>query len=465
MVPRIAVVIVNWNKKNDVLSLLTELQNVPKPGFDVFVVDNASDDGSVAAIRDKFPNVTLIISKINIGGTGGFNRGIDYVCQKNRYKYIWLLDNDSKIKNDTLSELVSEMESDSQIGLSGSRIVDIDNKEMTVETGGNFRWDIIGSVPVNRNTTENLFYTIDVDYVAICSALVRVEALKQVGLMDDRLFLFWDDMDWGLCFKKHGFKVVTVSKSIVYHGSFTERNRGDVTDYYYGVRNAFLVYTKHTNFTKRALIFYRTLKDWVRTYVFFETHNRKYASKLMVTALKDYFNNRWGKFISNHDDREMNTPGTNFTTINKGYNFKKILAPVSGASFQDIENMLEALKTTYPEAVITILVHNDRIDYYDNYRTSILEREKVKTLRYALNKFIQLRREKFDCVATITPSPFIYTAKHTLFYHKTDDVITLHHTGFMSFAKLCAALCWGEIFAHLLFPILLLKSIQYQNKS
>ena len=103
---KIATIIVNWNKKNDVLDLINDLSGIAEPSFDIFVVDNASTDGSPEAIRNRFPHVHLIINKENLGGTGGFNTGVDHILKLGGYDYIWLLDNDAKIKNDTLTELV-----------------------------------------------------------------------------------------------------------------------------------------------------------------------------------------------------------------------------------------------------------------------------------------------------------------------------------------------------------------------
>lgn len=466
MEPDIAAVIVNWNKKLDVLNLLTELKDVSKPKFDVFVVDNASTDGSVDAIRTNFPNVNVIVNKTNLGGTGGFNSGIEHVCNKKEYRYIWLLDNDAKIRNDTLSELVKTMESDPRIGLAGSRIVDANNKTMTVETGGNFRWDLIGVTPVNRNVKKPVTHTVNVDYVAICSALVRVKALEQVGLMDDRLFLLWDDMDWGLCFKEQGFKVVAVPQSVAYHGSFTERDRGIASNFYYGIRNALLVYTKHTSFLKRCAIFYRSLRYFLRISFFLKAHNKKHMSKLMDSAFSDFVNNRWGKLGRISFDEKLSGIGNQLLgrpSKGKGGAIKKILVPVSGgSSLEENDRLLELLNATYPNAEITVLVHNDRADYYEKYRTVELSREQMSNVVYVVRQFIRLGRRKYDAAAAVTPSPFIYTAKWIIFADMAGRGLTQSRSRYMLLPLLFMAICCGEVAAHILFPIIMYKSLQYK---
>ena len=104
--PKVAIVTVNWNKRDYVLNLLNSLKHINYDNYNIIVVDNASTDDSVTAIKEHFPNVNLIVNSENLGGTGGFNTGIKYVLEAtDKYKYIWLLDNDAVVEKDTLIEL------------------------------------------------------------------------------------------------------------------------------------------------------------------------------------------------------------------------------------------------------------------------------------------------------------------------------------------------------------------------
>ncbi len=94
----ILIIIVTWNKKDYVLQLLASLDGLdyPRDKLDVVVVDNASNDGTVEAIREQYPTINLICNPENIGGTGGFNTGLKWAFQQpeEKYDYLWLLDND-----------------------------------------------------------------------------------------------------------------------------------------------------------------------------------------------------------------------------------------------------------------------------------------------------------------------------------------------------------------------------------
>lgn len=122
----IAVVICNYNKKEYVLKNIESLHQQDMDGFDIYVVDNASNDGSADAVRAAYgDSVYLICNENNLGGTGGFNTGIRAVMEKD-YSYILLLDNDVVLKEDALSTLYKDMEDNPDIGIMGAKILKMD---------------------------------------------------------------------------------------------------------------------------------------------------------------------------------------------------------------------------------------------------------------------------------------------------------------------------------------------------
>jgi GT2 family glycosyltransferase len=461
----IAAVIVNWNKKEFVLNLLNDLQKVKDPLFDIFVVDNASTDGSPEAIKAGHPDVTLIINDKNLGGTGGFNTGITHVCRFSRYDYIWLLDNDVIITETALSELINIMKSDDQIGLVGSRVMDIEDSTVTVEAGANIRWDVMGTKPVHRNTAKEITDSPIVDYVAICSALVNIKALNAVGIMDDRLFLLWDDMEWGICFNEKGYKVVAASRSIVYHASFTERDRGAATYFYYGIRNPLLVYSKHTTFAKRLKVFYRSLRYICRTYLFLKSHDKMHEAGLIYQALSDFINNRWGRLsIANNTppaskDQQATDRGQGKEQI------KKILLSSNSLNTRECKRIIKSLQESYPGAETTLLVQDDRIDYFKEYRMLVFNREKIAHLFYAIRESIAIKRERFDAIAFTMPTPLIYLGKNMISFNKDGTVLSQNPTPFFSITKLCVWIIHSELTTLIMLPVILYKSLGYHSRN
>ena len=456
-----ATLIVNWNKKKYVLALLHTLKkNMNDDSFDIFVVDNASTDGSVEAICNTFPDVNLIVNQTNMGGTGGFNSGLKQILQNTFYKYIWLLDNDAQVIPTTLNEMVKAMDKDASIGLAGSRIQDIENTDIIVETGANFRWDTIGVIPVHRNSVNSPTEIIAVDYVAICSALVRVSAIKKVGLMDERMFLCWDDMDWGLKFKQSGYKVAAVTKSIAYHGSFTERERGDCVNYYYGVRNAFLTYAKHAPFFKRRNVFLNSLRFYLKTYYFFILNNKPYPALLIRAAMFDFLFNRWGRcrvlpYIA--------LPGKEKIFSIKNKTKAKILVSLTGTGYENSVKMLNRISQLNPGTKIFILINSDRQNYFRNYEKIIIDGKLTGNIFYLGQIFKKLWKEQFDFVVTLIPTPFMYSAGTFLLYDEKKNSFLIQKSGLICLFKLMAATLLGELSAFLLFPFFLDKSFKYKD--
>lgn len=278
-VPRVAAIIVTWNRHRAVDAVLRSLtrQRFPIDRLDVVVVDNGSEDGTAEFLAERwrpeavvdnataaahepafvpvggasangqrvntggFASLTLIRNTHNLGGCGGFNTGLAYLDQRldsagSPLGYAWLIDDDVDLPETALEQLVRTAESDPSIGLVGSRTVDFDDRETTIETTIYFDHENgwMGPDPVESHprsaehqrwkeavggTRGRLPFTgvRDVDVVSACSLLARWEAVKQVGFWDARYFIYCDDADWCLRFAKQGYRVVVDLDAVVYH--------------------------------------------------------------------------------------------------------------------------------------------------------------------------------------------------------------------------------------------------------
>jgi GT2 family glycosyltransferase len=279
--PRVAAIIVTWNRHKAVDSVLRALarQAYPMAELDVVVVDNAStddtggflyrqwhpdrvfDNPTLAADKPDFTrahqngtangngshpphpfrSLTLIRNKVNHGGCGGFNTGLAYAGQfldpaASPLDYVWLVDDDIDLPESALAQLTRTGESDPEIGIVGSRTVDYDDRKTTIETTIYFDFEngwmgpdptpdhrLFGShkawvESVGGTRGQLPFRSIrEVDVVSACSLLARWSAVKKVGLWDRRYFIYCDDADWCLRFAKAGYRVVCDLDAVVYH--------------------------------------------------------------------------------------------------------------------------------------------------------------------------------------------------------------------------------------------------------
>jgi len=236
---RTAVVVVTWNKHARLRDCLRSLESLADRGFDVLVVDNASTDGAPEMVRREFPEVELLVNDENLGGAGGFNRGMQHALDAG-YGFIWLLDNDVTVAAEALRILQRVMAERPECGVAGSKIYAAGTGlEFVQELGSFIDWDSAG-IRLNRNGVFDhgrVAETVEVDYVPACSMLFRSAAVDGQALFDPSYFLYWDDIDFCHRITLAGWKVLACGESVVNHFSSGERAGTSLT-IYYSLRNS-----------------------------------------------------------------------------------------------------------------------------------------------------------------------------------------------------------------------------------
>jgi len=258
----IAIVICNWNKREDLLTCIDSIYHSDFQDFDVIVVDNASEDDSVDALRSsRFP-VRIIENKINLGGSGGFNNGIKAALADD-YTYIHLLDNDVILAPDAIRQLYQYLEMHANVGMLGSKLLLMGEPNRLQEYGSFINWNEFNISPLNKGVMDNegIAEIMECDYVPACSVMIRTEALRHVGLMDSHYFIYWDDIDWGYRMNRAGYKVAAYGKSKVWH-KMGAGNRTSTFPTYYFWRNRihfFVQYCPRERFDSLASVFFNEL--------------------------------------------------------------------------------------------------------------------------------------------------------------------------------------------------------------
>ena len=254
--PRVTAVIVNWNKKGYLLSLLASLGRLDYPGVELILVDNASTDGSVQAVQERFPHVCIIAHPDNRGGTGGFNSGVCAALERGP-DYVWLLDNDTEVSPTALTELVRVAEADRSIGFVGSKICLREERDRVQEVGAFFDW-ARGEIRPQGQGEPSANWTgpaTDVDYCPACSLLVRSSVVREIGLMDECFFVLRDDLDWCFRCRAAGHRVVAAPSSVVWHESEVTAKAPSPTRLYFGVRNGlYLVHKQRRGWPRVRLL-------------------------------------------------------------------------------------------------------------------------------------------------------------------------------------------------------------------
>jgi GT2 family glycosyltransferase len=236
----LSIIIVNWNTKEYLLPCLREIfERGQGMSREVIVVDNGSRDGSGDEVKKAFPSVHVIQNEENLGFAKAVNQGL----KNSSGRYILLLNPDTQVKNGAMERLVSFMGGYSDAAVAGAQLLNADGSKQN--SIANFpslasellnksllRWLFPKKFPgKGRNYSEPF----EVDSVIGACMVVRREAMKQVGLLDEDYFLFLEETDWCYRMKRAGWKIYHVPQAEVYHfqgkSAEAERKRAKV-EYY-----------------------------------------------------------------------------------------------------------------------------------------------------------------------------------------------------------------------------------------
>jgi GT2 family glycosyltransferase len=235
--PSVAIIILNWNGKDDTLECLKSLESVIYSNYRTILVDNGSTDGSVQAIREAFPDVQLIETGKNLGFAAGNNVGIKVALDEG-FDAILLLNNDTTIDPQFLTVLVIELCQSPDIGATNSAIYYYDEPQMIWSAGGTIDWKTGISYQRHINETDHRqLERADVDYGVGASILMRREAVLSVGMLDPDFFLYYEETDWCCRARDAGFSTVLAPRSKIYHKVSRSMEGRSCTQLYYFTRN------------------------------------------------------------------------------------------------------------------------------------------------------------------------------------------------------------------------------------
>ena len=252
--PKVSIIILNWNGLEDTVECLESLKKVTYPNYEVIVVDNASEGNDVQVLREKFGDyIQLIQNDRNYGCAEGYNTGIRFILKKSKSKYIMTMNNDVIVAPDFLDELVRVAEGDEQIGIVGPKIYYYDYKgrnNVILDAGGEIRkWSLKIHHRIGENDDDLLKYqkVKSVDWVTGAVLMFKSYLVEKVGLWNNWYFIGYEDIEFCLKVKKHGFKVVYVPTSRAWHKVAVSLKRAGMThpnlsNYYYMIRQCFPLY-------------------------------------------------------------------------------------------------------------------------------------------------------------------------------------------------------------------------------
>lgn len=245
---KIGIFICSYNGRDYVIECIKSLQKQSIQDFDIYVIDNASTDGSVEALEETFgDSITILHNSENLGGAGGFERGLQRGIQAG-YEFIVMLDNDIILDEYVIENLYNYLINNSEVGIVGAKIYYMDEPDKIMDYGSmidftNFK-EIIGHHGEIDN--EGIPAIKECDFVPACAAMVRRSVLLECGTMPVDCFIYYDDIEMCHRIRLKGYKVVAYSKAKVWHkGGGSSREAQNTFGRYYFTRNKWNFFAKY----------------------------------------------------------------------------------------------------------------------------------------------------------------------------------------------------------------------------
>ncbi len=209
----VSVVVLNWNGIKVLNQCLGSLRTQTYTPLEIIVVDNASTDDSVDFIRERFPDVRLVVNEKNLGFGGGNNVGI----RTSRGRYVMMLNNDTRLDPKCIEELKGSLAKDRRYGVCASKIL-LEYEDNLIDAAG-----IVvcpDGLSIGRGRLEKgdqYDEEMEVFFASDCACLYRREMLEDIGLYDEDFFAYADETDMGWRAQLAGWRCIYNPKAVVHH--------------------------------------------------------------------------------------------------------------------------------------------------------------------------------------------------------------------------------------------------------
>jgi len=237
--PLVSIITVNYDQPEITCDLIESLKKITYPSIEIIVVDNGSPTRDPSIIQDRYPFIRFIKSEQNLGFAGGNNLGIRVA----NGKYLLLINNDTEVDPGFLEPLVKKLEENPGVGVVSPKIRYFYYPEMIQFAGFTtinpftIRHFSIGFNEVDKGQYDHDSVT---NYAFGAAMMVPMQVAKEVGLMADIFFLYYEELDWIQRMKDAGYKVWYIHNSLVYHKDSISTGSLSPLKIYYLSRNRIL---------------------------------------------------------------------------------------------------------------------------------------------------------------------------------------------------------------------------------
>jgi len=240
----VVALVLNWNNLSDTLECVDSVRGSDYPNLAVWVVDNGSREDPSAVLQERYPDLRVLRNPGNFGYGGGNNVGLRRAIDAGAV-YVLLLNNDAVVAPDCVRGLVAAVEADCRIGMATPRVFSYDRPTEIHWDGGVVDWES-GDVPHDSRDLPVEAGIVRSEWLNGCSLLVRAATIRDIGLLDERYFLYFEDADWSVRAARRGWTNAVVLQARAWHK--VHRSTGGFANpaiRFYYFRNRYLFAAAH----------------------------------------------------------------------------------------------------------------------------------------------------------------------------------------------------------------------------
>jgi len=252
--PVLSILLVNYNTRGQLRQCIQSvLEATHVHPLELILIDNASKDGSVEMVREEFPDVSIIRNEKNLGFATANNQGI----RASKGRYVLLLNTDTLVQPNAIDTMIEFLDENPETGVVGAKLL---NEDLSIQAGSKafptFRTSFFGKQslmtrwfpnnPLSRRYLICLFedhsHPFEVDSVSGAAFMIRRETINDAGLLDEKYFMYWEDVDWCYRIKKRSWKVHYHPHAPIIHLEGKSSSRSDpklIIAYHRGVYRLF----------------------------------------------------------------------------------------------------------------------------------------------------------------------------------------------------------------------------------
>lgn len=317
----VGIVLLNWNGWKDTIECIESIRKSNYESYNIVIVDNASTDNSVNEIKrylninnigyslyDYLGNenfilqyksvenssVIIIKSSKNDGFASGNNIGFKYLFLNNTVEYIWILNNDVVISSDSIKNLVEFYKYNPNSIIGSSVLEYYDRKKIQYLSGAKYNRILGRNKPLFKGYSfeniKDISQNLDLDYIGGCSIFIKSDILKQIGMLNEKYFLYYEEIDLCKKAKSLGLNLAWCKDSIVYHkggasiGSENLIRKKSAKSEYYGNLSS-LIYTRNNEKDIFTIFF---VCRFISKSLFFLKEKRFKLFRPLIQAYKDF---------------------------------------------------------------------------------------------------------------------------------------------------------------------------------